>query len=84
MYLRSSGRGPNDHGGRYWGRATGIFDRALLVIGALALLLVVTVLWIWLVYGSDLGTGGVYATGIGLCALTAGIGFAMIRILDGR
>jgi hypothetical protein len=58
-------------------------DRALLGIGAAALVAVVPVLWIWLVYGSGLAGGGLWAGCIGLCALTAGIGAAMIRLLDG-
>jgi hypothetical protein len=58
-------------------------DRALLGIGAAALVAVVPILWIWLVYGSGLAGGGLWAGGVGLCALTAGIGAAMIRLLDG-
>ncbi len=54
------------------------------MLGAIALLAVVPILWIWLLYGAGLGGEAVYAGGIGLCALTAGVGFAMIRILDGR
>jgi hypothetical protein len=59
-------------------------DRALLGIGAAALLAVVPILWIWLVYGSGLAGARLWAGGIGLCALTAGIGGAMIRLLDGE
>jgi hypothetical protein len=61
----------------------GKLDRALLAVGAAALLAVVPVLWIWLLYGSGLPGSDVIAGGIGLCVLTAGIGFAMIRLLDG-
>jgi hypothetical protein len=57
-------------------------DRALLGLGAAALVAVVPTLWIWLVYGSGLTGGGLWAGGVGLCALTAGIGGAMIRLLD--
>jgi hypothetical protein len=58
-------------------------DRALLGLGAAALVAVVPVLWIWLVYGSGLSGSGLWAGGIGLCLLTAGIGGAMLRLLDG-
>ena len=58
-------------------------DRALLGLGVAALVAVVPLLWIWLVYGSGLARSGLWAGGIGLCALTAGIGAAMIRLLDG-
>jgi len=58
-------------------------DRALLGLGVAALVAVVPLLWIWLVYGSGLAGSGLWAGGIGLCALTAGIGAAMIRLLDG-
>ena len=68
---------------RYWGRAQGVRDRLLLVLGAVALLAVVPALWIWLRYGGGFGPELVYAGGVGLCVLTAGIGFAMIRILEG-
>jgi hypothetical protein len=61
-----------------------MLDRVLLVLGAVALLALVPILWIWLVYGAGFGGEAVYAGGIGLCVLTAGVGFAMIRILDGR
>jgi hypothetical protein len=61
----------------------GRLDRALLGLGAAALLAVVPMLWIWLLYGSGLAGSAVLAGGIGLCVLTAGIGAAMIRILDG-
>ena len=58
-------------------------DRVLLAVGAAALLLVVPMLWIFLVYGRALAGAELWAGGITLCALTAGIGFAMIRLLDG-
>jgi hypothetical protein len=61
----------------------GILDRLLLALGAAALLLVVPMLWIWVLYGSGLSGSEVIAGGVALCALTAGIGWAMIRILDG-
>ena len=69
---------------RYWGRADRTLDRLLLVLGAISLLLVVPMLWIWLVYGASSGPAVVYGGGVTLGAVTAGIGFAMIRILDGR
>jgi hypothetical protein len=81
MYLKSGGHG-RDHGARYWGRATTTLDRVLLLFGWIALLLVVPALWIWLVYGSDLGGTGVYGGGAALCALTAGIGYGMTKVLD--
>jgi hypothetical protein len=59
-------------------------DRVLLGFGAAALLAVVPMLWIWLLYGSGVGPTVVHAAAIGLCVLTAGIGFAMLRILDGK
>jgi hypothetical protein len=58
-------------------------DKALIGVGAVALVAVVPMLWIWLVYGSALAGADLWAAGIGLSALTAGIGLAMIRILDG-
>lgn len=61
----------------------GAVDRVLLALGAGALLLVVPMLWIWLLYGSGLPGSDVVAGGIGLCVLTAGIGVAMIKLLDG-
>jgi hypothetical protein len=60
----------------------GTLDRALLAVGAAALLAVVPILWIWIVYGSGLTGTGLWAGGIGLCALTAGIGATMIRLID--
>jgi hypothetical protein len=58
-------------------------DRVLLGMGAVALLALVPLLWIWLVYSSGLAGLGFWAGGLGLCAVTAGIGWAMLRILDG-
>jgi hypothetical protein len=58
-------------------------DRVLLGLGAAALLAVVPMLWIWLLYGSGLSAGPVRVAGIALAVLTAGIGAAMIRLLDG-
>ncbi|MGA8925738.1 MAG: hypothetical protein WB462_05905 [Solirubrobacterales bacterium] len=72
------------HGSRYWGRADGTLDRLLLVLGAIALIGLVPVLWIWLLYGSGLGSAAVSGGGIALCGVTAVIGFAMLRLLDGR
>jgi hypothetical protein len=83
MYLGSRRMSRSGQGGRYWGRADGAFDRLLLAVGTVSLVLVVPSLWIWLLYGSGLGAEVVYAGGVGLCILTAAIGFAMIRILDG-
>ncbi|MFL5906761.1 MAG: hypothetical protein ACJ75Z_04090 [Solirubrobacterales bacterium] len=57
-------------------------DRVLLALGAAALLAVVPMLWIWLLYGSRLSGVDIVGAGVGLSALTAGIGAAMIRILD--
>ncbi len=84
MYPRSSRAGPRAHDARYWGRSEGKLDRVLLVLGAIALLALVPILWIWLLYGSGFAGEAIYAGGIGLCALAAGVGFGMIRILDGR
>jgi hypothetical protein len=41
-------------------------------------------LWLWIVYGGAVSPDLVWAGGIGLSIVTAGIGLAMIRILDGR
>jgi hypothetical protein len=83
MYLGGPSAGPSRNEARYWGRARGARDRLLLVLGAISLLLLVPALWIWLVYGGRFGAEMVYGGGIGLSALAAGIGFAMIRILEG-
>ena len=61
----------------------GGFDRLLLGLGAVALVAVVPMLWLWLLYGSALSGESIYAAAVGLCALTAAIGGAMIRLLDG-
>jgi sterol desaturase/sphingolipid hydroxylase (fatty acid hydroxylase superfamily) len=58
-------------------------DSFLLIIGAVALLLLIPMLWLWIAYGGVHSPGLVWAGGVGLSALTAGIGLAMIRILDG-
>jgi hypothetical protein len=58
-------------------------DKALIGVGAAALVVVVPMLWIWLVYGRGLSGTDLWAGGIALCVLTAGIGAALIRILDG-
>jgi uncharacterized RDD family membrane protein YckC len=68
---------------RYWGRADRTLDRLLLVLGAIALIGLVPVLWIWLLYGSGLGTVAIYGGTVALSALAAAIGFAMLRLLDG-
>ncbi len=59
-------------------------DRVLLVLGAISLAIVVPMLWLWIAYGGAVSPDLVWAGGIGLSLLTAGIGLAMIRILDGR
>jgi hypothetical protein len=84
MHLKSPKGESLDSQARYWGRSDGTFDRVLLVLGAISLLALVPILWIWLLYGSGFGSQVVYAGAIGLSGLTAGLGFAMIRILDGR
>jgi hypothetical protein len=61
----------------------GRLDRALLAVGAAALLAVIPMLWIWLLYGSGLRGSDVVAGAIALSVLAAGIGGAMIRLLDG-
>jgi hypothetical protein len=58
-------------------------DRVLLVLGAISLALIVPMVWLWIAYGSALSPDLVWAGGIGLSVLVAGIGLAMIRILDG-
>jgi hypothetical protein len=58
-------------------------DRALLVLGAISLAIVVPMLWLWIAYGGALSPDLVWAGGIGLSLLVAGLGLAMIRILDG-
>lgn len=84
MYLRSGRPLGRHQGARYWGRSRRAVDRLLLVLGGIALVGLVPMLWIWVLYGSALGTTVVHAAAIGLCLVTVGIGFAMIRILDGR
>ena len=61
----------------------GTIDRVLLALGAGALLLVIPMLWIWLLYGSGLPPSDVLAGGVALYGITAGIGLAMLRLLDG-
>ncbi|HKH46539.1 MAG TPA: hypothetical protein VKM72_17900 [Thermoanaerobaculia bacterium] len=58
-------------------------DRILLVLGAISLLLLVPMLWIWIAYGGVRSPALVWVGGIGLSILTAGIGLAMLRLLDG-
>jgi hypothetical protein len=84
MYPNSPREARPPQQGRYWGRAEGAVDRILLVLGAVSLIGLIPVLWIWLLYGSGFGAEEVYAGAAGLCGVTAGIGFAMIRILEGR
>jgi hypothetical protein len=83
MYLGGSSTGPDRDDARYWGWARGARDRLLLALGFISLVLLVPALWIWLLYSGRFAGGVVYAGGLALSALTAGIGFAMIRILDG-
>jgi hypothetical protein len=59
-------------------------DRVLLGAGIVALLLVVPTVWILLVYGRALAGAELWVAGIGLSVMTAGIGLAMLRILDGE
>ena len=70
------------HEARYWGRAQG-GDRLLLILGAVALLALVPMLWIWLVYGSGVTGATLWIGGVGLSIMTAGIGWAMLKLLDG-
>jgi hypothetical protein len=84
MYLGGSNPGPSRSDARYWGRARGALDRLLLALGFVSLVLLVPALWIWLLYSGRFGGGLVYAGGLGLSTLAAGIGLAMIRMLDGR
>jgi hypothetical protein len=84
MYPRSGRLSSREHRARYWGQAQGALDRLLLVVGAVALLALVPIVWIWVLYGAAFDGAAIYAFGIGLCLLTAGIGYAMIRILDGK
>jgi hypothetical protein len=59
-------------------------DRILLLAGAISLALVVPMLWLWIAYGGALSPDLIWAGGIGLSAIVAGIGLGMIRILDGH
>ena len=58
-------------------------DRLLLALGALALTALVPMLWFWLLYGSRLTGLQLDIAALGLGGVIAGIGFAMIRILEG-
>jgi hypothetical protein len=58
-------------------------ERVLLGIGAITLVAGVPMTWSWLLYGSGLHSSQVLAAGIGLCVLTAALGGAMLRLLDG-
>jgi hypothetical protein len=62
----------------------GVQDRALFVLGVISLLVVVPGLWLWIAYGSSLSPALIWMGGLGLSAMTAGIGLAMIRMLDGK
>jgi hypothetical protein len=55
----------------------------LLGVGVVALVLVVPTVWILLVYGRALVGVELWGAGICLSVMAAGIGLAMIRILDG-
>ena len=57
-------------------------DRLVLALGAAALIALIPMLWMWLLYGGALTGTAIYGAAIGLGALTAGIGAAMIRSLD--
>ena len=59
-------------------------DRVLFGVGVVALVLVVPTVWILLFYGRALAGGELWVAGIGLSVMTAGIGLALIRILDGE
>jgi hypothetical protein len=84
MYPKSGRADSTRERARYWGRAQGFLDRALLLLGAIGLVAVIPMLWIWALYGGGLGDRGVYVAAVGLSVLAAGLGFAMIRLLDGR
>jgi hypothetical protein len=58
-------------------------DRVLFALGVVSLLLVVPGAWLWIAYGGTLSPALVWVGGVGLSAITAGIGLAMIRMLDG-
>ena len=60
-------------------------DRVLFGVGVVALLLVVPTVWILLFYERALAGADLWAAGIALSAVTAGIGVALVRMLgDGR
>jgi hypothetical protein len=63
-------------------RARGV-EGVLLGLGAVALLVLVPLLWSWLLYGSGLSGSALLLSGVGLCAVVTGIGWGMLRILDG-
>lgn len=56
--------------------------RILLAVGALALIAVIPLLWMWLLYASSLSPAVVYAGAVTLAGITIATGAAMIRILD--
>lgn len=56
--------------------------RALLGVGAVALVAVIPLLWMWLLYASGLPALTVYLGAIALAGLSITTGAAMIRILD--
>jgi hypothetical protein len=95
MYAKSSGGSGEDRRPPYSGelperaplqaafKAAGrVKDRALFIIGVVSLLVLVPMLWFWIAYGSVLSPALVWVGGIGLSLLAAGIGLALIRILD--
>jgi hypothetical protein len=58
--------------------------RVLFGIGFAALLVAVPVLWMYVLYAAALPPWGTYAAAIGLCALAAGLGRALIGMLEER
>ena len=58
--------------------------RLLFGVGFAALLFAVPVLWMYVLYGTRLPGWGVYAVAIGLCLLTAGLGRALIGMIEER
>jgi hypothetical protein len=57
--------------------------RLLLGLGAVALVAVLPLLWMWLLYASSLSGAPVYLGAVGLGGLALGIGLSMNRLLDG-
>ena len=56
----------------------------MLAAGAVALLAVIPLLWMWLLYASSLSRATIVAAAIVLAVVTLGTGAAMIRGLDER